>query len=599
MRCLWTDFMANKGFSDQTLHRVTITCVSSRPARVDRYVELGLTSANPGWQVDAVDVAVEALAEDDSVERLVELDRDLHQVLLALDIEAGDLGHIRLSLWPRIILLLGGLHIGGCRIRGLRGVLLFGRLWCGGVLGWLRAGRLWFVGRPWLRLVGRLGLVRGLRWGRGWTVCWLLGPLWGRRPGLRLGSLIRLLLGRRPGLVLGRGWPRLRLRLVGRLWWGRPPLWGRGLVRRLLLGRRWSVCWLGWRRPVLGATGDHDGAGLDREGQRHRDRTAWLRLWWRRVVLGLGRGLGGSIRVDGGSLGGSIALLGYWCRGRGRLWGVVAVLCWGCSCCMFHVVASSMLAVVAMSSSVPLLGKDLLGQLALLGQLVISDERLISEVYPVLGRGEVTGHTDSLNYGNGLLLLGANLQQEVVRWGGAGSPSMRPLCVGAMIMQNGSSKDLVIRIRIGVDGERQKEREVVVTRVCCPCPGGSPKWLPRLAGMCGGAHDGARRRQKVGQTPRAADWERAPADQRPADFWRPPGSSHSLPGPPCTAHLLPDEVKREHLVLGTSIEWDRDGLVEDSAGCPADQRWWWGEKERVGRSRAGQCPVRTLRTHQT
>ena len=82
---------------------------------------------------------------------------------------------------------------------------------------------------------------------------------------------------------------------------------------------------------------------------------------------------------------------------------------------MFHVVASSMLAVVAMSSSVSLLGKDLLGQLALLGQLVISDERLISEVYPVLGRGEVTGHTDSLNYGNGLLLLGANLQQEVVR----------------------------------------------------------------------------------------------------------------------------------------------------------------------------------------
>ena len=141
------------------LPRVTITCVSSRPARVDRYVELGLTSANPGRQVDAVDVAVEALAEDDPVERLVKLDRDLHQVLLALDIKAGDLGHVRLSLRPGIILLLGGLHIGGRRVGGLRGVLLFGRLWCGGVLGWLRAGRLWFVGRPWLRLVGRLGLV--------------------------------------------------------------------------------------------------------------------------------------------------------------------------------------------------------------------------------------------------------------------------------------------------------------------------------------------------------------------------------------------------------------------------------------------------------
>ena len=128
-------------------------------------------------------------------------------------------------------------------------------------------------------------------------------------------------------------------------------------------------------------------------------------------------------------MGGSIALLGYWCRGRGRLWGVVAVLCWGCSCCMFHVVASSMLAVVAMSSSVPLLGKDLLGQLALFGQLVVSNELFIAEVYPIIGRGEITGHTDSLNYGNGLLLLGAHLQQGVVRQGGAGSPSMRPLCV--------------------------------------------------------------------------------------------------------------------------------------------------------------------------
>ena len=166
-------------------------------------------------------------------------------------------------------------------------------------------------------------------------------------------------------------------------------------------------------------------------------------------------------------------------------------------------------------------------------------------------------------------------------------------------MQNGSSKDLVIRIRIGVDGERKTERERGCGHSSLLSVSGRPKWLPRLAGMCGGAHDGARRRQKVGQTPRAADWERAPADQRPADFWRPPGSSHSLPGPPCTAHLLPDEVKKEHLVLGTIIEWGRDGLVEDSAGCPADHWWWWGEKERVGRSRAGQCPVRTLRTHQT
>ena len=97
---------------------------------------------------------------------------------------------------------------------------------------------------------------------------------------------------------------------------------------------------------------------------------------------------------------------------------------------MLDMMTCTMLSVVSVATSVSLLGKDLLGQLALLGQLVISDERLISEVYPVLGRGEVTGHTDSLNYGNGLLLLGANLQQGLVRQGGAGSPSMRPLYEG-------------------------------------------------------------------------------------------------------------------------------------------------------------------------
>ena len=428
MRCRWSDCAANKGVCDQALHRVTITCVPGCPARVDRHVKLGFAPAHSSWQVDAVDVAVEALAEDDPVERLVKLDRDLHQVLLALDIKAGDLGHVRLSLRPGIILLLGGLHIGGCGIRGLRGVLLFGRLWCGGVLGWLRAGRLWFVGRPWLRLVGRLGLVGGL--GRGWrrTVGRLLGPLRGRRTGLGLGRLIRLLLRRRPGLVLGRGWPRLRLWLVGRLGRGRTPLWGRWLVRRLLLGWGWPVGWLlGWRRPVLGATRDHDGAGLDREGQRHWDGAAGLRLWWRRVVLGLGWSLWGSIRVDGGSLGGSIALLGHRGWGRRCLWGVIAILSWGCGCGMFYMMSSTMLSVVAVATSVSFLSKDLLGQLALLGQLVVSNELFIAEVYPIIGRGEIAGHTDSLNYGNGLLLLGAHLQQRVVRQGGAGSPSMRGL----------------------------------------------------------------------------------------------------------------------------------------------------------------------------
>ena len=86
-----------------------------------------------------------------------------------------------------------------------------------------------------------------------------------------------------------------------------------------------------------------------------------------------------------------------------------------------------MLSVVAVATSVSFLSKDLLGQLALLGQLVVSNELFIAEVYPIIGRGEITGHTDSLNYGNGLLLLGAHLQQRVVRQGGAGSPSMRGL----------------------------------------------------------------------------------------------------------------------------------------------------------------------------
>ena len=97
---------------------------------------------------------------------------------------------------------------------------------------------------------------------------------------------------------------------------------------------------------------------------------------------------------------------------------------------MLDMMTGTMLSVMSMATSVPFLGKDLLGQLALFSQLVISNELFIAEVYPVIGRGEITGHTDSLNYGNGLLLLGANLQQGLVRQGGAGSPSMRPLYEG-------------------------------------------------------------------------------------------------------------------------------------------------------------------------
>jgi len=79
---------------------------------------------------------------------------------------------------------------------------------------------------------------------------------------------------------------------------------------------------------------------------------------------------------------------------------------------MFYMMSSTMLSVVAVATSVSFLSKDLLGQLALLGQLVVSNELFIAEVYPIIGRGEITGHTDSLNYGNGLLLLGAHLGEQ-------------------------------------------------------------------------------------------------------------------------------------------------------------------------------------------
>jgi len=82
---------------------------------------------------------------------------------------------------------------------------------------------------------------------------------------------------------------------------------------------------------------------------------------------------------------------------------------------MLNMMTCTVLSVVPMATSVSLLGKDLLGQLALFGQLVVSDELFIAEVYPIIGRGEITGHTDSLNYGNGLLLLGANLGEQNCR----------------------------------------------------------------------------------------------------------------------------------------------------------------------------------------
>ena len=84
-----------------------VTCVPGGSTGVDGDVELSVAVANTGGQVDAVDVTVVTLAEDDSLERLIEGDGDLHQVLLALHVQAGDLGHVLLGLGPGSVLGLG------------------------------------------------------------------------------------------------------------------------------------------------------------------------------------------------------------------------------------------------------------------------------------------------------------------------------------------------------------------------------------------------------------------------------------------------------------------------------------------------------------
>ncbi len=66
-------------------------------------VKGGLGLAEAGRDVDAVDVAVVALAEDHAVEGPVENDPDPHHVLLALDLKVLDLGHVGwLGYLPRI-----------------------------------------------------------------------------------------------------------------------------------------------------------------------------------------------------------------------------------------------------------------------------------------------------------------------------------------------------------------------------------------------------------------------------------------------------------------------------------------------------------------
>ena len=76
--------------------------VARRAARVDAHVKVGGLAAKSGRQVDAVGVGKVALGEDDAVERLVELDKHLHQILLALDVQRDDSGHVLHGCRPRL-----------------------------------------------------------------------------------------------------------------------------------------------------------------------------------------------------------------------------------------------------------------------------------------------------------------------------------------------------------------------------------------------------------------------------------------------------------------------------------------------------------------
>ena len=65
-------------------------------------VKGGLSLTKTGGDMDTVDVAVEALAEDHPIEGSVKLDPHAEQVLLTLDLQVLDLGHV------------GGLTVGPC-----------------------------------------------------------------------------------------------------------------------------------------------------------------------------------------------------------------------------------------------------------------------------------------------------------------------------------------------------------------------------------------------------------------------------------------------------------------------------------------------------
>ena len=236
------------------------TCIPGCAAGVYCDIKLSITPAHSRGQVNAVHITIEPFAEYDAIERLVKFDRNLHQILFALNIKTGDLWHIRLSLWPWVIWFIsGGLDIGWSGVvgdsNGLRSIGLLGRLWVVGLLGclwswlvcWLlRGGLVLLLG---LGLVSRLGGLRDIcGLGRSWP--WLILGLWWWWPVLRfLCGLVDLLfwwLG--SWLVLGWsllwGW-RSVLRLLWRRWsllgWGRWSVLGLLWGRRSLLWRLWSI----------------------------------------------------------------------------------------------------------------------------------------------------------------------------------------------------------------------------------------------------------------------------------------------------------------------------------------------------------------------
>lgn len=101
--------------------------VAGRAARVYADLEIYRSPAQAGGQVHAVSVTVMALAEHDPVERFVETQEHLHRVLLALDVQRHDLGHVRgRAVRPRVAQRVA--HRAADRVRLVHGVRLLGLL---------------------------------------------------------------------------------------------------------------------------------------------------------------------------------------------------------------------------------------------------------------------------------------------------------------------------------------------------------------------------------------------------------------------------------------------------------------------------------------